>query len=354
MAILVDIFTTFIVGQLTDTIQKNDTIESMQSSRPTSDVFINDIVDFFTHPNALRSTIILVLALLLAYWLSRFLAKAIVKVAQVISVRSDNEFDEARAVKLRQVETYLSIAVAIVRIVVVTVVGYFTWRLLSPLASENAAAANGVAAIGASAVFIVLAGQTIGPMLRDITAGSIMITEGWFNVGDYIKIEPYWEVAGVVERFTLRSTRIRALNGEVIWVHNQNITGVHVTPKGVRTLAVDIFMSDKDRGREAIQQIIDTIPRGKLMLAKPLKITNEVVYHDKLVQFTVVGQTAPGREWLIERIFVEELKALDPENTPKGEKLLVMEPLQRYADPEAEKRFRRAVRVAKDKHTDHN
>ncbi len=321
----------------------------MQSTQTAQDTFVADIVDFFTHPNALRSTIILILALLTAYWLSRFLAMAIIKVTQIIAVRSDNESDEARAVKLRQVETYLSIAIAIVRVIVVTIVGYFTWRLLSPLASSNVAAANGVAAIGASAVFIVLAGQTIGPMLRDITAGSIMITEGWFNVGDYIKIEPYWEVAGVVERFTLRSTRIRALNGEMIWVHNQNITGVHVTPKGVRTIAVDIFMSDEARGKVAIQEIIDALPTGKLMVARPLKITNITAYNDKLVQFTVVGQTAPGREWIIERHFVEALKDIDPEDTPKRERLLVMEPMQRNADPEAEKRFRRAVRVGRDK-----
>jgi small-conductance mechanosensitive channel len=73
---------------------------------------------------------------------------------------------------------------------------------------------------------VVVAGQTIGIILRDLTAGSVMITEGWYKIGDFIKIEPFMEVAGVVERFTLRSTRLRALNGEIIWVHNQNITTI--------------------------------------------------------------------------------------------------------------------------------
>lgn len=307
-----------------------------------------ELVVILTTRSPVRSILILIAALIVAYWLSRFLAKAIIHTAQAVALRSDNESDELRALKLRQVETYLSVAVAVVRTVVVIVIGYVAWQALSPL-NEHTATSSGIAAIGAGTIFIVLAGQTIGPMLRDLTAGSVMITEGWFNVGDYVKLEPFWEVAGVVERFTLRSTRIRAINGEVIWVHNQNITGVHVTPHGIRTIAVDVFVSDKKRGQAAIQEIINTLPKGKLMLASPLRITETTEYNSRLIQFTVVGQTAPGREWLIEKYFVEALNDLDTEDTPKKERLLVMAPLQRNADPIAERRFRRAVRLSANK-----
>ena len=119
------------------------------------------------------------------------------------------------------------------------------------------------------------------------------------------RIEPFMEVAGVVERFTLRSTRLRALNGEIIWVHNQNITAVHVTPTGVRTIAVDIFVRDKEVGEKAIKKIIAAIPKGKTMLAKPLRIIRTEEWGENRWRITVIGQTAPGREWLIERFFVE-------------------------------------------------
>ena len=258
----------------------------------------------FIEPNAFRSILILIASLIIAYWLSRFLAKGIIYIAQKVGRRSDSESDDARVMRLRQTETYLSITVAIVRALVVAVVGFVAWRALSPF-SSNSAAANSVAAIGASAFFIVIAGQTIGIILRDLTAGSTMITEGWYKIGDFIKIEPYWDVAGVVERFTLRSTRIRALNGEIIWVHNQNITGVHVVPKGVRTLAVDVFVRDKEAGEKAINKIISAIPKGKTMLAKPLRIIRTEEWGKDRWRITVLGQTAPGREWLIEKFFVE-------------------------------------------------
>ncbi len=311
-----------------------------------SNSFFNDVNHLFTQPNAFRSVLIFIFALIAAYYLSKLLAMVIVKIAQSVAVRSDNESDDTRVMRLRQTETYLSIAVAVVRALVVAIVGYFAWRALSPFAADNNAA-NGAAAIGAGTIFIVIAGQTIGIILRDLTAGSAMITEGWYKIGDFIKIEPYWEVAGVVERFTLRSTRIRSLNGEVIWVHNQNITGVHVAPKGVRTLAVDVFVRDKQKGEDAIKKIISAIPKGKTMLARPLRITRTEEWGENRWRITVVGQTAPGREWLIEKFFVEACIDLD-DGKVGNEKLLALPPMPRYADEVADRHFKRAVRVKQD------
>ncbi|MBC7764306.1 mechanosensitive ion channel family protein [Microbacteriaceae bacterium] len=315
--------------------------------------FINqvsrDFIDLVSTPNALRSILILVVSLTAAYWLSRFLAKAMIRITQIVANIGDNTSDDAKTLRFRQIETYLSIASAVLRAVVVVVVGYLAWRALSPIAGGSESA-NSIAAIGAGTVFVVIAGQTIGIVLRDLTAGTIMIAERWFTVGDFIKVEPFWDVAGVVERFTLRSTRIRALNGEIIWMHNQHITGVHVTPRGVRTMAVDIFVRDLDRGEEAVRQVISAIPKGKMMLAKPLRITSRQKWGDEMWRITATGQTAPGREWLIQDYFVEMIKNVD-EGRKKSERLLVYPPFARFADDTADRRFNRAVRVAQEKET---
>lgn len=305
-----------------------------------------EIIEFFTQPNAFRSVLILIISLAAAYWLSRFLAAGIIKIGQRVASHSDNESNEERVLRLRQAETLLSVAVAVVRAVVVAIVGYIAWRTLSPFAESSAA--TSAAAIGAGAFFIVFAGQTLGIVLRDLTAGSAMITERWFNVGDFIKVEPFWDVSGVVERFTLRSTKIRALNGEVIWLHNQYITGVHVTPRGVRTIAVDILVRDRVEGEAAIKKIIAGIPTGKTMLARPLRIKYTEKWGDDVWRITVVGQTPPGREWLIQDYFVEAVNTLD-EGKKKADKLLVQAPIARFADSEADRKFHRAVRVAQEK-----
>lgn len=308
---------------------------------------ITEFNQLFREPNAFRSVIILVICLIVAYWLSKYLANGIILLAQAVGQKSDNESDYDRALRLRQVETYLSILIAIVRALIVAVAGYFVWRILSPFAG-NSAFANSAAAIGAGTFFIVVGGQTIGILLRDLTSGSMMIAEQWFHVGDYVKIEPYWDVTGVVERFTLRSTKIRSLSGEVIWVNNKDITGVHVTPRGVRTLAVDVFVRDREAGEQAVRKLVQTIPKGKTMLANPLKITAVEQWGEDVWRITVLGQTPPGREWLIQDYFLESVKALD-DDREKSDRLLANPPIARFADPDADRKFRRAVRVAQER-----
>lgn len=301
-----------------------------------------DIEKFFAQPNSFRSLLIMLFSIIIAYWFSHFLAKGIIKFAQVVAAHSDNESNDERLVRLRQIETYLSVAVAAVRAIVVVIVGYLVWTSLSPRSNSS------IAAIGAGTIFVVVAGQTVGILLRDITAGATMIIEHWFNVGDYIKVEPFADVSGVVERFTLRSTRIRSLSGEVVWVHNQQMMAVHVTPNALRTMAVDVFVRDRVEGEQAIEDLINTIPTGPTMLARPLRIKYAERWGEGLWRITVVGQTPPGREWLIEKYFVNAIIAIDDGKETK-DRLFLHEPIARYADSEADRRFKRAVRVRSEK-----
>lgn len=313
----------------------------------TQTTFLIDLKDdlelFLGQPNPYRSILILVGSLFLAYFLSRFITNGFIKLAQVVATHSDKESDDERSIRLRQIETYLSVTIAIIRAAIVAIVGVVIWKTITPEGSTN-----GAAAIGASAFFIVFAGQSFGMIIRDITTGAAIIIERWFNVGDFIKIEPFIDVSGVVERLTLRSTKLRSLNGEVVWIHNQQIQAVHVTPRGVRTMAVDIFVRDRIEGERAIEEIINTVPTGTMMMARPLRIKYAERWNDELWRITVVGEMLPGREWLVERYFVNALKDID-EGKPKSERLIIHEPIARYADSEADRRFKRAVRIDKDK-----
>lgn len=303
---------------------------------------LQEIQKFIEDPGTLGAILVLVVSLFVAYILSRFLTSGIIKIAQVVATHSDNESNEDRVLRLRQLETYLSVAIAAVRALIVSATGVVVWLWVNP---QGIGAAT---TIGASAFFVVFAGQSFGMIMRDITSGAAMIIEKWFNVGDYIKIEPFTDVAGVVERLTLRSTRIRSLSGEVVWVHNQQIMAVHVTPRGVRTMAVDIFVRDRVAGERTIEKIIGTVPTGTMMMARPLRIKYAERWDDELWRITVVGAMLPGREWLVEKYFVNALKEID-EDKPRSERIIVHEPIPRYADSEADRRFKRAVRVNKDK-----
>ena len=86
-----------------------------------------------------------------------------------------------------------------------------------------------------------------------------------------------------------------------------------------------------------------TLPAGRMTVAKKLRIVTTEKWDDGLWHIVLRGQTPPGREWLIEKYFVESLKKHDEEYSKK--QVLIHEPMVRFADPAAEKSFKRAVRV---------
>lgn len=307
------------------------------------DSLSRDLDKFFTEPNAMRSLVILIISILGAFFLSKFIALAIIRIAQFIATISDNSPNTERQVRLRRIETYLSVSIAVVRALIVGFIAFYTWKVLSPQATA------GAATIGASAFFVVLAGGTIGMVLRDITTGAAMIIEGWFHVGDYIDVEPFDKLSGVVERMTLRSTKIRSLSGEIIWIHNQHMQAVRVTPHGLRTIAVDIFVNNQKVGKTIIEKAIATLPVGTIKVAKTPTIAREEKWGDYLWLFTVVAETPPGREWLIEDYFISSLREIDERR--RGPQTMVRPPIARYADPEAERSFKRAVRMARKEST---
>jgi small-conductance mechanosensitive channel len=293
---------------------------------------------YLKEASTLRGLLIVVTAIAVAWLLIKLISYVTLGAARFIADQAEKTSNEDRFVRWRQVETYMSVALALVRAIVIAVVAYVALSLLFDQSSLLPAT------IGISTFFVIIAGATIGPLLRDLTNGATMILGRWFKVGDFIKVEPFGDVAGVVERVTLRSTRLRNISGDVIWVHNQHIQGIRVTPRGVRSLAMDVFVRDVDKGIKRIEEVIATLPSGPTMIASPLKITKQEKITKDLWRITISGQTAPTREWLLEDFLREALQSADKD---KKEPLIVYGPLVRYADASAEKRFGRAVRMNK-------
>lgn len=277
----------------------------------------------------LRLGIAFIAALLLAFAINRILSFFLNYLAAVMAARNRPHTQAERLIHTRRAETLLSVAGAVSRVVIVGLCLYLMWRLANPTTAP-------LAIIGAGTFFIVFAAATIGPLLRDVTNGILMIAEKWYNVGDFVKVDPFWELEGVVEKVNLRSTKIRSLTGEVIWLHNQHIQGVRVTPRGVRTISIDTFVNDLEKGRKLIGRVINTMPTGPTMIATPLIISEEE-QHGGVWRITAVGQTAPGREWLIEDFAV---KALTEADEHAKTKVIEHGPIVRYTDALAEMRFK--------------
>ena len=282
----------------------------------------------------IHSLAVLLVSLLVAIFLGRAIAVLLRRLTASVARQADRSENLHHVMRLRRIETYIVLSIAVVRGLILAIAIYFWWNFAYPYH-------NPATAIGASVIFVVIVGGALGPALRDIAAGSLMMAEQWFGVGDHIRVEPFVDLQGVVERVTLRSTRLRDLNGEVTWINNQAIQAVRVTPRGIRTLALELFVSNIDAGLQLIEQANLRLPNSPLMLVNPLAVmtSNELSPH--IWQITAIGETAPGREWLLEKYAPELLTEIDKEAHDKP--VLLNPPIARYADSEAERKFARTI-----------
>ena len=209
--------------------------------------------------------------------------------------------------------------------IVAGILGIFVFAIPGP----------GSTVVGIS-LLLAVGGFSAQSVLRDVIAGTMMLSERWFDVGDAITIEP-WAMSGIVETISLRSVKLRGLGGETVRIHNQHMYGVRVARRGIREIVLEFYVTDADRGRALVKQLSDLLPSGPMHLLSPLTIEDEEPLGG-LMRFTVRGAVPPGREWLIESFAIEVLKELDEEG-----RVIRHGPVAYFSDSVAESRFSRTV-----------
>jgi len=173
-------------------------------------------------------------------------------------------------------------------------------------------------------------------VLIDMIAGFVMFIERWYSVGDTVVLQTAYELQGVVEDVSLRRTRLRALNGEVIYVHNSQISAVRLLPRGVKELVVELFVSDREAGERLVAEVATIVPEGPTTLVRRPWIDSVEQLSDDLTRISLRATVAPGREWLVEGFLCDLLK----ERADEG--LIVHGPVTLAVDERKARSFARA------------
>src|SRR5207247_1912181 len=118
------------------------------------------------------------------------------------------------------------------------------------------------AALGVSAFVAIIVGFAAQRFLRDGIAGGLSALERWYAVGDFVMIEPS-KAAGIVEQFGLRTTVLRALNGDRAYVPNSQIITAFWSPRGYRRYSIELLTNDPDEARRAIEDVGRRGPAGQ-------------------------------------------------------------------------------------------
>jgi small-conductance mechanosensitive channel len=190
-------------------------------------------------------------------------------------------------------------------------------------------------AFAGASFLLILAGFAIQRVLTDIIAGFAMFAERWYAVGDMVAVSGL-EVQGVVEDVSLRRTKLRTLDGEAIHIHNSQIPAVRVLPRGVKELALEVYVSDRERAEQLLLSVAAMLPEGPTTLVRRPWIENVEELSESLHRIAVRATTAPGREWLVDSFYSDLLK----ERAEPG--LIVHGPVVLAVDESATRTFARA------------
>jgi small conductance mechanosensitive channel len=153
-------------------------------------------------------------------------------------------------------------------------------------------------------------------LIKDFIGGSLILIEGQFAVGDVIKVG---EIAGGVERISLRATYLRDLEGKLHLIPNGDIRTVsNLTAEWARAV-VDLNVSyEADMAgviraleRAAAQAAGDETVQADLL--EPPQALGWIGFKDWAVQVRLTAKTRPGKQWdvmmALRRYAVEALQA---------------------------------------------
>jgi hypothetical protein len=187
-----------------------------------------------------------------------------------------------------------------------------------------------------ASIAAVLVGFALQRFLTDILSGIFMISEGWLVVGESVVIEPA-KLEGVVEEVSLRAVRLRALNGEVLRVHNSEITALRQRPRGVLEVRIELFVRDADAGRQLIEDIARIVPAGATDFVRLPAVDSVARLDDDLHHIVVRASVVAGRGWLAHELLPDLLR----ERAPDG--LIVHGPVVVEIDEVAARRVARSM-----------
>ena len=152
-------------------------------------------------------------------------------------------------------------------------------------------------------------------LVKDFISGLFMLAEDQFGVGDVIDVG---EATGVVERVSLRTTRLRDVTGTVWHVPNGEIRRVGNMSQEWSRALLDIgvaYGADIDQAAAVIKDVAHQMAGEEtyqtLFLAEP-EVWGVESLADSTILIRLVIKTQPGEQWAISRELRRRIKlALD-------------------------------------------
>jgi small conductance mechanosensitive channel len=159
-----------------------------------------------------------------------------------------------------------------------------------------------------------VAGAAIGfgaqQIVQDLLAGFFLFAERQFSVGDLVRLAQPGQVVGIsgtVEELTLRVTRLRTLQGELVFLPNGALRQVTNLSKEWSRVVIDIPIPADEDVEKAIEVLRDVAARmGEDPEWKDLLMGDPVLagvenFEVGYLQLRMIARTLPGKQFDVGR-----------------------------------------------------
>ncbi len=161
-----------------------------------------------------------------------------------------------------------------------------------------------------------IAGVALGfgaqSLVKDFLSGMFMLVEDQFGVGDIIDVG---DASGVVEGVSLRTTRVRDVEGTVWHVPNGTISRVGNKSQQWSRALIDFevaYDTDLDQAKSIIKQVADEVWKdetwGVNVLEEP-EVWGVEAFGPDGVAIRLVMKTSPSAQWKVMRELRHRMKA---------------------------------------------
>jgi small conductance mechanosensitive channel len=141
-------------------------------------------------------------------------------------------------------------------------------------------------------------------LVQDVITGIFLLVEDSVAVGDVVSLG---DRTGVVEHLTIRSIKLRALDGSIHWVPFSAVTTVTNMTRDFGYAVVDVtvgFQEDPDKVIGAMRAIAERMraePEWGERMTGEVEAAGMEKMTDMGMVFRVRARTAPGDRWLVAR-----------------------------------------------------
>ena len=157
-----------------------------------------------------------------------------------------------------------------------------------------------LASVGVAGLAVSLGAQS----LKDLIGGFLILAENQYAVGDAIQVGT---VSGAVERFTLRATYVRDINGLLYVVPNGEVRIVANLTKEWSRALVDVGVAYEEDLDHALRVLGETgeafaqDPTFGPQLLEPPQVLGPLSLGDWAITARVMVKTQPGKQWEVAR-----------------------------------------------------